>query len=390
MKLNVKWSRQLGNGANREQFFATNHAVCNATELYEAGLNGAVETGRWIVVDKATSNRRSSTIATKNNMPANRSDISLVGYQQGLNSLGVRMEYAPRKCRMLSNNQALRSLQCAKKKHLHIIYIGDSNLRMQYKLFDESLEQFLNISNFNMSSSEFPTIETTRISTYGGLRETMSNVSEQLAEIRAKHDARSNHQKEYFILFNSGLHDINRRCATPKTERKLDFNTSCTQDYEESLWELLRLLDTFPATLKVFQSTTAGWPKYGNYGFAWPPSIPQLLPRDPTFVAHFNNAADRVLSKYNKKIAAAKTKAGGGSYRSIIPTMDAYWLTLARPDHRQVDKDNFIGKHLAHAGPEVYTFLVRKWTMLVLEATCGLGYYALQYESHPRRIIDKD
>jgi len=196
--------------------------------------------------------------------------------------------------------------------------------------------------------------------------------------------------KRIFILFNSGLHDINRRCATPKTERKLDFNTSCTQDYEESLWELLRLLDTFPATLKVFQSTTAGWPKYGNYGFAWPPSIPQLLPRDPTFVAHFNNAADRVLSKYNKKIAAAKTKAGGGSYRSIIPTMDAYWLTLARPDHRQVDKDNFIGKHLAHAGPEVYTFLVRKWTMLVLEATCGLGYYALQYESHPRRIIDKD
>ena len=133
-----------------------------------------------------------------------------------------------------------------------------------------------------------------------------------------------NHQKEYFILFNSGLHDINRRCAMPKTERKLDFNTSCTQDYEESLWELLKLLDKFSATLKVFQSTTAGWPKYGNYGFAWPPSIPQLLPRDPTFVAHFNNAADRVLSKYNKKIAAAKIKpvvvATAPSYRQWTHT----------------------------------------------------------------------
>jgi hypothetical protein len=49
-----------------------------------------------------------------------------------------------------------------------------------------------------------------------------------------------------------------------------------------------------------------------------------------------------------------------------IPVLDSYWLTLARPDHREVDVDNSIGKHLVHAGPQVYDSLVRQWVTTFL------------------------
>jgi hypothetical protein len=39
--------------------------------------------------------------------------------------------------------------------------------------------------------------------------------------------------------------------------------------------------------------------------------------------------------------------------------MDAYWLTLSRPDHRESDRFNSLGPKLVHAGPQVYYVLMR-------------------------------
>ena len=44
------------------------------------------------------------------------------------------------------------------------------------------------------------------------------------------------------------------------------------------------------------------------------------------------------------------------------PSVDAYWMTLARPDHRQVDLQPSIGRH---SGPQVLDALVNQALILL-------------------------
>lgn len=99
------------------------------------------------------------------------------------------------------------------------------------------------------------------------------------------------------------------------------------------------------------EKTQAGWPKYGNFGNAWPTWEMQRFPLDPGIVLAFNDIIWPMLQDKN------------------IPTMDGYWLTLARPDHREAitKKEQNVGKRLAHAGPEVYNILSTQFLMLILE-----------------------
>jgi hypothetical protein len=45
--------------------------------------------------------------------------------------------------------------------------------------------------------------------------------------------------------------------------------------------------------------------------------------------------------------------------------VDGYWITLARPDNREVNIDNAIGKHMVHAGQEVLDAMTRVWLTIV-------------------------
>jgi hypothetical protein len=63
----------------------------------------------------------------------------------------------------------------------------------------------------------------------------------------------------------------------------------------------------------------------------------------------FNNVALRVLDGYDG-----------------FDIVDGYWLSLARPDNRQVDKANAVGKHLVHPGLEVLQAMVRTWMTVAL------------------------
>jgi hypothetical protein len=71
-------------------------------------------------------------------------------------------------------------------------------------------------------------------------------------------------------------------------------------------------------------------------------------------VAHFNQIAYDVVSRVDD-----------------IRVLDGYWLTLARPDNRQVGLGNVLGKHLVHPGEEVLHAMVRVWMHeLLLSMLC--------------------
>ena len=335
---------------------------CGMDELLELPELSPVENARWVVVDKARASKRqrSGMDAATGTGQA----VTFAGYQKGTNSLGIQMDYRYKSCSLLPTNQLPNAFhQCllrqSKHKRFHIILIGDSNIRAQQLALEAALDELI-----NMPIPPFPRIEITRISTFFGLHETLTNVSSAFQAVQEEDMERHSSKTDYFILFNSGLHDISQRCVTLKSDRKLGLNFSCLKDYQRDLRKLLKLVHNFPAKLRVFQSTTAGWPKYGNWGFGWDTVVPQVLPRDPTFIAHLNDAAYEVLSEYNN---AFRNSSGA----TAISTMDGYWLTLARPDHREIARINTIGKHLVHGGIEIVDVLVRKWSMMILESACG-------------------
>jgi len=335
--------------SNERESNSKRRPICALNDLLKSTHTHATENGRWIITDKTRSSSTGNAFSSINQT------VSLAGYQQGINSLGIRMEYEYRNCNFVSTKKLTTLLQRYLQnpsQRIHIIFIGDSNMRMQRDLFDEIVGPAI---------PDLLKIQTTLISTFGGLRKTLQNVSSALHDIQSHDKLYSQYSTEYYILFNSGLHDISNLCAVSQSQAGLALHTTCAQDYQQSLSNLLQIVDAFPAKLQVFQSTTAGWPKYGNYGFGWPPEMLQLLPLDPTFVAHFNHVAKHVLETHNNCCASSK---------STILTMDAYWLTLARPDHREVDSKNFAGKHLVHCGPEVLSVLTRQWMMMILWKYC--------------------
>jgi hypothetical protein len=284
----------------------------------------------------------------------------------GETSLGIDMEYVPTSCsfmpaRATKDPRTLESCRERGRKYdnkndknntnrsLHVIFIGDSNFRLQQTMFDRFFGQKL---------------KTTRITTEGGLVVTLPNIQKRLQDLAVaatESTATSAIGTDYFVIFNAGLHDLDKFCQkswrkhrAPLIHNVSDDDFSCVQLYRESLTKLVTAVANFPARLRVWQTTTAGWPKWGNYGVAWPADEWQVLPIDPTAVAHWNNVAWEVLQPFSNEIAV----------------MDAYWLSLSRPDHRESDRSNSLGKHLVHAGPQVYYVLMRKWAMMILQTIC--------------------
>ena len=84
----------------------------------------------------------------------------------------------------------------------------------------------------------------------------------------------------------------------------------------------------------------------------WPPTHWQSLSTSSHAIAAWNQAAHEIIL---------------GHRQYPIDVMDAYWLTLARPDHRECTYDNARGNKMAHAGNEVYQVLVRQMATILLE-----------------------
>jgi len=167
------------------------------------------------------------------------------------------------------------------------------------------------------------------------------------------------------VMFNTGLHDILRLCSAEAefSKDRKDYlsakeqQQSCTALYRQAVRLLANVVDQFPAELKIFQTSTAGWPKYGNYGLAWDPGRGQGLPMDPSFVQFFNQIAMETLGEEQFR-------------NSNIRILDGYWITLARPDNRETSSRADTGKKLAHSGFEVVDAMVQVWSTLLIQTVC--------------------
>jgi hypothetical protein len=209
--------------------------TCSLQDLVSENSDSEYHKARWVVVDKVA--HATHVMATNDT-----SRVSLEGYQSAHNALGVFMDYRPQYCSLLPFQESSASLvNCNMAKHVHVIFIGDSVMRMQYELFRSSV----------------PNVKTTFVLTSGGIVQTMSNVTSRLVELKQFSNERR------FLLFNTGLHDIAQLCSrrwrrVRQTYLGPDSNFSCTAQYRYSLGELVDFIREYPAERKVFQSTTAG------------------------------------------------------------------------------------------------------------------------------------
>ncbi len=331
---------------------ANDRALCQFEDLVETSATSSKTKARWKVTGRV--NERDYFSKTMNSTL-----LSTRGYATNVNSLGIHMEYRyVNDCRLIDESAfdrtfrdkpALSNDRCSgSQEKVHIVYIGDSVLRVQ----KDMLQQFL-------TSVPTSQVELTFLSLHGGYRKNQamgpSNVQNFLKDLqtRAQND-------KIVLLFNTGLHDIHRLCGDefrderPSYLDKYQLNAgsfACVNEYRALLRDFLDLVQEFPASLKVFQSTTAAWPKYGNYGIGWGQGGQGMVLLSD-FCQAFNEIAFQVLQDYRQK---------------DIAIMDGYWISYPRPDNREIGD---IGKKLSHPGVEVLSAMTRKFVMLILDRVC--------------------
>jgi hypothetical protein len=318
---------------------------CNTEQLVFTG-------GSWANQWKRGSWRVTSTI-DENSYDRQNAPVSLAGYQDGQNSIGFTAAYEPNEgCRLVGMNETLKP--CTNQR-VRIILIGDSVMRLQR----DWLVARLDPNKFQVSFVEL----------YGGIllcaRVTGPNISTLPVEIRESSSAYAGNM----VIVNSGMHDIHRLCGhqfideRPTYLSQSEMAMPCTELYERALTELLITVRQIPARVRMFQTTHAAWPKYGNYGVAWDPRYGQELPLDAAFVERFNDVAVGLVEQMN--LDAPNT---GVAIR--IEMVDTYWMTLARPDNRETSKSADIGKKLSHPGTEVVAYMVQIWWQAAIQQFC--------------------
>jgi hypothetical protein len=333
---------------------------CNTSMLTETSTHSALTSGRWVV---RQTNMQAPYVVYDGNQSSRTSALKATGtltrYQKGETSLGIDVEYVPTSCSLLSERAlrepgTLASCRAAHtgsaNKSLHVIFIGDSSSRTQADMFDRFFGRGKLTSKSRHHSAMHDRLygpgqlKTTWLSTEGGLTvETVQNIQKELRKLATavvtKAKSKSSTETDYFILFHAGLDDLERTRVS-------------VQQYRDSLTVLVTAVAAFPARLRVWQTTPVPGGhshKWGNYGVAWPADQWQhlTLPRaDPAAIDHWNRVAWEVLQPF-----LDSNKRNGE-----IAVVDAYWLTLSRPDHR--------------GGPHIYSVLMRKWATLILETIC--------------------
>ena len=393
--------------------------LCSFSELTEqSSSSDALSKARWKVKSKSNMQvdekyATSSTI----DLP-----ISSDGYKRNIHSTGIQMTYEYTNCTLISKSAFSKRqgnnnpfYQCATnnrrsgggsssvsdnggghrqlqesntkktktKQQLIVIFIGDSVMRIQKNMFDGYLKNI---------DSDIITIKTIMIELYTGYRRCEKlvgpNVQKSLQDIKKEYNigdgpANKDSSTKVAILFNTGLHDIHRLCGQEFTKDRLEYlptnddakrvdlikgTFKCIDEYKSILQDFTKIIEEFPAKLRVFQSTTAGWPKYGNYNIEWPTHRGQNLPLSPDIVSYYNEFSYNVLLE--KQRGLSQHINNDDNHQDGIHIMDGYWITYSRPDNREIGD---IGHKLSHPGLEVQSAMVRIWIMLLLEKVCSLS-----------------
>mmetsp|Transcript_20086 Transcript_20086/g.41714 ORF Transcript_20086/g.41714 Transcript_20086/m.41714 type:complete len:778 (+) Transcript_20086:103-2436(+) len=382
------WVDPLFPGKSSKQGSVDEKPLCNITQLTDSSPLSSLSKGHWQVIDH---------VARSSHQPLtpDESGVTLDGYRMGLNSVGVRMQYSFEDCELLrirdifdgmtdgtghifercldnlnydrsnitnfsrydfdieKQNNGTVGLDLAIGRRvdsfngIHIIFIGDSVMKLEMGFFTKLVTD-------PRSRSIFQGLKISFLETNGGIHATMANVTSKLNAILEN----EGNQSKKVILFNTGLHDVDILCSSIRSrsrgsKEEINDTKACVDLYREALEDLTRVIDAYPAQIKIFRSTTAGWQKYGNYGFSWPATSIQPLSRSPHVVHYFNEIAYSTIQKCCSTISIA----------------DGYWITLPRPDHTQTSDTNQIGKHLVHPGYEILSVFARRWLMTII---CGL------------------
>ena len=333
------------------------------------GLDGLLETdtdsgrtrGRWKVVDNVRTKYHRQITPDGNG-------VSYLGYQHGLNSLGVKLKYDNNDCRVLTYARANRDADGAHvvdrclsglgianspqpQDQIHVIFVGCSVMRLMHSSFDFLLRK-ANVTN----------VRTSLVDIRRGLFRTLPHMKSRLNNFTKTYP-----DERRFVVFNTGLHDIDRLCsgkmwAARERDQELMNQTlpvgePCITTYRRQIQEMVRFIGNYPAELKVFRSTTPGWMKYGNFGFSWPTDFTQPFQRSHHMVTQINEIAFDVLANADNA--------------DDVLIMDGFWTSLARPDNTEMGPRNQIGKHMVHPGVEVMDALARKFMHIMVRSTCS-------------------
>jgi hypothetical protein len=259
---------------------------CNLQQLTEQSSISSLTVGHWQVIDH---------VGRSIHQPLMRDDtlVSLDGYRMGLNSLGVRMQYEYEECELmhirdivgnvdegighvmdrcldklgyLNDQTALarngtHSVNSDNFYGVHVIFIGDSVMKLEMGFFIKLLGGPSMVDGSRGVNITF-------IETNGGIQSTLPDIISTLNNMLAideRKQASSKLDNKRVILFNSGLHDIDILCSSKRrrtrNETTSDRTVSCADAYRDTMTQLVQFIDLYPADLKMFRTTTAGWAK---------------------------------------------------------------------------------------------------------------------------------
>lgn len=185
--------------------------------------------------------------------------------------------------------------------------------------------------------------------------------------IQEKLESLAKSRDEYrVVIFNFGLHDIKDGCVSTTVDA---MNTKsretpvrraagdCLEFFRFGFSKFVEFLERYPADLKVFRTSNAGWMRWGNFGFGWPAENQQL--------SIYSHHSTKVLNEAALEILHTTS--------SSIYSLDFYWPTLARPDNTDVDgtKGHSAASHLVHPGVDTSRLLVRMQVMMIMRHFCS-------------------
>ena len=273
--------------------------LCTMEQLTETSPDTSLHKGHWKVTD---------IVARAEHFPISNDEllVSLDGYRMGVNSVGVRMGFVYEDCEtlhvkdivqgehvlttclaklgMASNLTGVETYESVEENvtssvddafdvGIHIIFVGDSVMKLEWSFFNRLLR-----------GSARRLVKSTFIETNGGISKTLRNITDTLDQIRVRESGKNIKRA---IQFNSGLHDIDVLCSSKRAKTRDTMSwrdgESCGDAYRRHLDQLVNYIDAFPADVKLFRSSTAGWHKVNHDGLLTAPCYSSICPLTPRF-----------------------------------------------------------------------------------------------------------
>lgn len=272
------------------------------------------------------------------------SQASLEGYQNDTNSMGIQLDFRLEDCRLLPLSTMVQS-SCARDQLKHITFIGDSVSRIQIKTLEQLMPSII-IESFELKGGTLLCERNGTTLPGGSQGPIVSKIQKAIPTSSV-------------VVFNTGLHDVHTLCSKALRDERDSYLTTheqhqnCLTNYQQALDVLAETVQEIASPVRIFQTTSASWPRYGNVAMGWDPKRLQGLPHDPGFIQVFNKVAFR-------KFESA----------SSVDIVDVFPPAYSRPDHREIVAKANTGRRMAHPGQQIVDVMIQMWMHVALETLC--------------------